>query len=194
MAFFDKLSSFAQNITDKTNDVIETGKLNSKVNSEKNLAGEELKKIGTYYYEKFASGEEMDPAIAEFLQAAKEHYDAAEAAQAEIEKIRLENEAEKAAAEAQRAEAQKAEAQMAEAQMAAAQAAETPIAPAAPAASGEIICPNCGASNASGIKFCGECGTKLEIPQIPTRKFCTGCGAEIAPGLKFCGECGTRAE
>ena len=47
MALFDKLSSFAQNLTDKTNDAIETGKLNSKANSEKNLAGEELKKIGT---------------------------------------------------------------------------------------------------------------------------------------------------
>ena len=55
MAFFDKLSTFAQNLTDKANDTIETGKLNSKVNSEKNLAGEELKKIGTYYYEKFAN-------------------------------------------------------------------------------------------------------------------------------------------
>ena len=77
MAFFDKLNAFAQNITDKTNDAIETGKLNSKITSEKNLAGEELKKIGTYYYEKFANGEEVDPAILEFCNAAQAHYVAA---------------------------------------------------------------------------------------------------------------------
>ncbi|MBR6615654.1 MAG: zinc ribbon domain-containing protein [Lachnospiraceae bacterium] len=186
MAFFDKLSTFAQNLTDKANDTIETGKLNSKVNSEKNLAGEELKKIGTYYYEKFANGEEMDPAITEFLNAAKAHYDAAAEAQAEIDKIREENEAAKAAAEAERAASQ-----------AAAQAAAATPVPAAeptPAAPEGIICPSCGAVNSGNTKFCGECGTKLEIPQAPVPKICSGCGAEIAPGLKFCGECGTRVE
>ena len=190
MAFFDKLSTFAQNLTDKANDTIETGKLNSKVNSEKNLAGEELKKIGTYYYEKFVNGEEMDPAIAEYLNAAKAHFDAADAALAEIENIRLENEAEKAAAQAA------AEAERAAAQAAAQAAAATPV-PAAeptPAAPEGIICPSCGAVNSESTKFCGECGTKLEIPQAPAQKFCSGCGAELAPGLKFCGECGTRVE
>ena len=53
MAFFDKLNQVAKNIGDKTSDAIETGKLNSKVNSEKNLAGEELKKIGEFYYNQF---------------------------------------------------------------------------------------------------------------------------------------------
>ncbi len=182
MAFFDKLSTFAQNLTDKANDTIETGKLNSKVNSEKNLAGEELKKIGTYYYEKFANGEEMDPAIMEYLSAAKAHYDAAAEAQAEIDKIREENEAAKAAAEAERSAAQ------------AAAAAPAPAAEPAMDAPEGIICPSCGAVNSESTKFCGECGTKLEIPQVPAPKICSGCGAEIAPGLKFCGECGTRVE
>ena len=50
MAFFDKLNDFAKNISDKTTDAIETGKLQSKINNEKNLAGEELKKIGEFYY------------------------------------------------------------------------------------------------------------------------------------------------
>ena len=198
MAFFDKLNAFAQNLADKTNDTIETGKLNSKANSEKNLAGEELKKIGTYYYEKFASGEEMDPAILEYLNAAKAHYDAADEALAEIEKIRQENEAQKAAAEAEKAAAQAA----AEAEKAAAQAAaavEVPAAepvttaPVAEAPEG-LICPNCGAGNSTGTKFCGECGTKLEIPQPPAQKVCASCGTIIEPSLKFCGECGTRVE
>lgn len=55
MAFFDKLNDLAKNIGDKTNDAIETGKLNSKINSENAAAMEEIKKIGTYYYNLFAA-------------------------------------------------------------------------------------------------------------------------------------------
>jgi Double zinc ribbon len=44
-------------------------------------------------------------------------------------------------------------------------------------------CPVCGFQNASGIKFCGECGAPLKLK-------CPGCGFENAPGIKFCGECG----
>ena len=44
-------------------------------------------------------------------------------------------------------------------------------------------CPACGFENASGIKFCGECGASLKIK-------CSSCGFENAPAIKFCGECG----
>jgi uncharacterized membrane protein YvbJ len=44
-------------------------------------------------------------------------------------------------------------------------------------------CPSCGFENASGIKFCGECGVPLKLK-------CPSCGFENAPGIKFCGECG----
>src|SRR5262249_41514217 len=37
--------------------------------------------------------------------------------------------------------------------------------------------------NASGIKFCGECGGSLKLK-------CGSCGFENAPKIKFCGECG----
>jgi class 3 adenylate cyclase/tetratricopeptide (TPR) repeat protein len=46
-----------------------------------------------------------------------------------------------------------------------------------------VICTNCGAGNAVGQKFCGECGT-------PLAAVCSACGAANAPGQKFCGECG----
>ncbi len=46
-------------------------------------------------------------------------------------------------------------------------------------------CPSCGFDNASGIKFCGECGALLKLK-------CPGCGFDNAPGIKFCGECGGR--
>jgi class 3 adenylate cyclase len=44
-------------------------------------------------------------------------------------------------------------------------------------------CPACGFENASGIKFCGECGIALKVS-------CQSCGFTNAPGIKFCGECG----
>jgi class 3 adenylate cyclase len=44
-------------------------------------------------------------------------------------------------------------------------------------------CPSCGFENASGIKFCGECGALLKVK-------CSSCGFANAPGIKFCGECG----
>jgi hypothetical protein len=44
-------------------------------------------------------------------------------------------------------------------------------------------CPACGFENASGIKFCGECGASLKLK-------CASCGFENTPKIKFCGECG----
>ena len=166
MAFFDKLSDFAKNIGDKTTDAIETGKLQSKINSEKSLAGEELKKIGQFYYNAWLNGGEIAPEILEVCTAAKAHYDAADEAQAEIDRIRAENEAAKAAAAA-------------------------PEVPAAPAG---IVCTTCGAENAPGTKFCCNCGNKLEIPAPPEPKICPNCGATVADGMRFCGECGQKME
>jgi class 3 adenylate cyclase/tetratricopeptide (TPR) repeat protein len=45
-------------------------------------------------------------------------------------------------------------------------------------------CPACHFDNPSGMKFCGQCGTKL-APVCPV------CGMENPPGFKFCGECGS---
>jgi Double zinc ribbon len=44
-------------------------------------------------------------------------------------------------------------------------------------------CAACGFENASGMKFCGECGASLKLK-------CASCGFENAPKIKFCGECG----
>jgi class 3 adenylate cyclase/tetratricopeptide (TPR) repeat protein len=48
-------------------------------------------------------------------------------------------------------------------------------------------CGNCGADNAAGRKFCGECGS-------PLARSCPNCGAANEPDVKFCGECGSRLE
>ncbi|MBQ8040514.1 MAG: zinc ribbon domain-containing protein [Lachnospiraceae bacterium] len=185
MAFFDKLNEFTKNLGEMTNDAIETSKLNSKVNAEKTAAGEELKKIGEYYYGIYTSEGVVAPEVLEFCEAAKAHFDAATEAQAEIDRIKVEAEAAKAEKEAAAQAAQAAAA-------ASMQTAQTMTAETSPA--GERICANCGNLNPAGTKFCGGCGSKLEVPEAPVKRFCTGCGAEIKDGLKFCGECGTRIE
>src|SRR5215813_2728434 len=44
-------------------------------------------------------------------------------------------------------------------------------------------CAHCQHENPSGMKFCGECGGRLDAS-------CPACGASNPPGNKFCGECG----
>lgn len=91
---------------------------------------------------------------------------------------------------------------------------------AAPAAG--LNCPACGKKNDPNMKFCQECGCKLEpapvaegiscpacgIVNTSEKKFCQdcgakleapakricSCGAEVAPDKKFCGECGAKFE
>ena len=63
MDFLDKIGNIAKNIGDRTNDAIEITKLNAKIASEKNAVGEDLKKIGEFYYKKFAGGLIADTTI-----------------------------------------------------------------------------------------------------------------------------------
>ena len=44
-------------------------------------------------------------------------------------------------------------------------------------------CPQCQFDNPGAMKFCGECGAKLEI-------ICPECNFSNPPQFKFCGECG----
>jgi len=49
-------------------------------------------------------------------------------------------------------------------------------------------CPGCNAPLKSPVKFCPECGAKIDA-----QAHCTQCGAKLGPGAKFCGECGAKA-
>lgn len=53
-----------------------------------------------------------------------------------------------------------------------------------------VACPSCGKQNAAGVKFCGDCGAKMEVAKVP----CVKCGAELREGAKFCSECGSSQE
>ncbi len=44
-------------------------------------------------------------------------------------------------------------------------------------------CPRCQTENPEGMKFCGECGTKIE-------RICPSCNVSNPPQFKFCGGCG----
>jgi membrane protease subunit (stomatin/prohibitin family) len=50
-------------------------------------------------------------------------------------------------------------------------------------------CPNCDTVNPEGVKFCQECGARLNLS---TKVKCQGCGAEFPAGTRFCGECGSQ--
>jgi len=55
-----------------------------------------------------------------------------------------------------------------------------------------VTCAKCGASNPASVKFCNECGTKLEASQQTAS--CVKCNAKLQPGAKFCAECGAKQE
>src|SRR5437899_3276888 len=44
-------------------------------------------------------------------------------------------------------------------------------------------CPQCAHENPQGVKFCGQCGARLQA-------LCPACGVSNPPANKFCGECG----
>ena len=44
-------------------------------------------------------------------------------------------------------------------------------------------CSRCQHDNPAGVKFCGECGARLE-------SICASCAAANPPRNKFCGQCG----
>jgi len=48
-------------------------------------------------------------------------------------------------------------------------------------------CPKCQSNNRDRVKFCEDCGAKLELE-------CPACKAKIPLGKKFCGKCGNAIE
>ncbi|MBQ9786149.1 MAG: zinc ribbon domain-containing protein, partial [Clostridia bacterium] len=65
-------------------------------------------------------------------------------------------------------------------------------------------CPKCNAEIKQGLKFCPECGNKMETqtkvcPDCNAEvkanaKFCPECGAKLTPAKKLCPKCGTEAK
>lgn len=51
-------------------------------------------------------------------------------------------------------------------------------------------CSNCGNEIRDGIKFCAECGAKVEVPVNRETIFCTECGYENDKNTEICYGCG----
>ena len=91
MDFLDTLNLVVKNIGDKANDALELTRLTGKIAADRAAAGEDLKKIGAMYYEVYAATGEAVPEVLELCQSAKAHYDAAAAAQADIDRSKAAN-------------------------------------------------------------------------------------------------------
>ena len=54
------------------------------------------------------------------------------------------------------------------------------------------VCPECGQEIEEGMKFCRNCGSKINQEQGEAKKtkFCSNCGFEMDINTKFCPECG----
>ncbi len=50
-------------------------------------------------------------------------------------------------------------------------------------------CPGCNAPLPAKVKFCAECGTKIDA-----ERHCTECGSTVKAGAKFCADCGAKQE
>lgn len=51
-----------------------------------------------------------------------------------------------------------------------------------------MMCTNCGTENQEGVKFCGQCGSRLGNRMPDVR--CSACGFVNRPNTRFCGACG----
>lgn len=160
MAFFEKLSEVAKNVTDRAADGLETNRLTGDISLEKGNIQCYQRELGEFYWAKFALGEKLEDEamlICDKIVVAQERIQSLEA---QIEQIKAEREAEKA-----ERKAEKAAAEAAAKAAAAAQALENAGLERGEEEPGEEpekpSCPECGAAAVPGQKFCGECGKRL---------------------------------
>ena len=73
MELFEKLNAFAKTAADKTNELIEDTRLKTQILNDEKSIRELQRKIGAYYYKKFAAGESVDEAVSEYCTAISVH-------------------------------------------------------------------------------------------------------------------------
>jgi membrane protease subunit (stomatin/prohibitin family) len=58
----------------------------------------------------------------------------------------------------------------------------------------QSLCKKCYQPLASNVKFCSNCGEKVEeeVSMASKKQFCSECGAKLETGVKFCSECGNK--
>ena len=99
MELFEKLNAFAKTAADKTNELVEDTRLKTQILNDEKSIRELERKIGAYYYKKFAAGEAVDEAVSEYCTAISVHN-----ANIEEKKAALAKEAKEEAAASEEAE------------------------------------------------------------------------------------------
>ncbi len=152
MSLFDSLNTFAKNVGDKANEALEVNRLNGKINTEKTQIQQELKKIGEYYYKSHTEGQEYDPDVTEILISIDKHYATIRETEEQIKLCKGQNQipTPSDAAPSTQGIPQRKEQEM------------------ATTLPSEKRCPSSRKNIDDNLKFCGNCGTKIEPP--PCRK------------------------
>ncbi len=173
MAFFDKVSGFtknvgekvsdfAKNVGDTTNNMIEIGRIKSKINAEQeNIAALKVQ-LGELYWNKYEQGEDLSADGAEICAAIQSSLDNITTFQDEIQAIKEREQEQEEAASAPNAR-------------------PCPNCGAMVAA-GDRFCSNCG-----NLVPAAE---EPAEPEPPKQAFCTNCGTPCVPGANFCASCG----
>lgn len=73
MELLEKLNAFAKTAADKTNELVEDTRLKTQILNDEKSIRELERKIGAYYYKKFAAGESVDEAVSEYCTAISVH-------------------------------------------------------------------------------------------------------------------------
>lgn len=82
--FLNKLGDMAKNAADKTGEMIEIGKLNTKISAEQTKISDLKQKIGNFYYDRFSTEENFPAEVAELCQQINLCEEAIASVQAEI--------------------------------------------------------------------------------------------------------------
>ena len=94
MDFLNKLGGFAKNMGNKTNDLLEIGRLNSRIHAEEDAIDQHKFDLGDYMWEKFQTGVAMDERSTVICLAIRERQQKIQAMREEIDAIKRDKDAE----------------------------------------------------------------------------------------------------
>ena len=93
MDFLNKLGGFAKNMGNKTNDLLEIGRLNSRIHAEEDAVEQHKFDLGDYMWEKFQTGVAMDERATVICTAIRERHQTIQGMREEIATIKHAREA-----------------------------------------------------------------------------------------------------
>ena len=169
MAFFDKLNKLVKDTGDKANELLEIGKLNGKISTERSAISTIKEQMGEYVWAKYQEGAAFDEQLSEYCASIQASLEAIAELQAQIDELKAPTEEPapvvptcpacgvEVSEEAKFCPACGAKLEVPAPAQEEAPAEET----AEEEAPAEIKCPECEAMNPAGTNFCSGCGTKL---------------------------------